>query len=144
MILPEPVLTLLILSCRLIVSWILSGSKSRAPLHRQQQSSEAFLQATQRQVTSALYLHVNCALLSCQMYMCKSTGLSAAKTWPLNDGRGVRCNASAPGCFHTVLVVSVWEQRHGHLHVSAAHCLWLLWTCTEMTFLAAGSVTSSP
>ncbi len=115
---------MLILSCRLIVSWILSGSKSRAPLHRQQQSSEAFFQATQRQVASILYLHGNCALFSRQMYMCKSTGLqlSAAKTWPLNDGREVRCNASAPGCFHTVLVVSIWKGIFIYLQLIACGC----------------------
>ena len=120
--LPEPVLTVLILSCRLIVSWILSGSKSRAPLHRQQQSSEAFFQATRRQVASVLYLHGNCALLSCQVYMCKSSGLSAAKTWPLNDGRKVGCNASAPGCFHTVLVESVWKGIFNYLQLIACGC----------------------
>lgn len=54
--------------------------------------------------------------------MCKSTGLSAAETCPLNDGREARCNASAPGCFHTVLVVGVCEGIFMYLQLIACGC----------------------
>ncbi len=73
--------------------------------------------------------------------MCKSNGLSAAKTWPLNGGRKVRCNASAPGCFHTVLVVSVWTGIFMYLQLITGGCSEGALRCFRF---AVGSVTSSP